>query len=173
MPYTAIDNLPPVHPGEILKDELEALNMSARKFAEHIHVPPNAVTAILNGGRGVSAQMALRLGPSVWHWAGLLDASTEHLRGKARAFRISGRTGADCWAAIMPRYWPAKSKHCLSPQHSGGKFRMRWRGLAKRSRFTARSPQESPISKPGCPAGRRWTSSRSRAIQTLARRVIV
>ncbi len=36
MPYTAIDNLPPVHPGEILKDELEALNMSARKFAEHI-----------------------------------------------------------------------------------------------------------------------------------------
>ncbi|MFZ1110394.1 MAG: HigA family addiction module antitoxin [Rhodomicrobium sp.] len=62
MRYTAIDNLPPVHPGEILKDELEALNMSARKFAEHIHVPPNAVTAILNGGRGVSAQMALRLG---------------------------------------------------------------------------------------------------------------
>jgi hypothetical protein len=40
MPYTAIDNLPPVHPGEILKDELEALNMSARKFAEHIRVPP-------------------------------------------------------------------------------------------------------------------------------------
>ncbi len=36
MPYTAIDNLPLVHPGEILKDELEALNMSARKFAEHI-----------------------------------------------------------------------------------------------------------------------------------------
>ena len=62
MPYTAIDNLPPVHPGEILKDELEALNMSARKFAGHIHAPPNAVTAILNGGRGVSAQMALRLG---------------------------------------------------------------------------------------------------------------
>ncbi len=62
MRYTAIDNLPPVHPGEILKDELEALNMSARKFAEHIRVPPNAVTAILNGDRGVSAQMALRLG---------------------------------------------------------------------------------------------------------------
>ncbi len=73
MPYTAIDNLPPVHPGEeILKDELEALNMSARKFAEHIRVPPNAVTAILNGARGVSAQMALRsgqafgTGPGYW-----------------------------------------------------------------------------------------------------------
>jgi len=58
----AVDNLPPVHPGEILNDELAALALSARKFAEHIRVPPNAVTAILNGERGVSAQMALRLG---------------------------------------------------------------------------------------------------------------
>ncbi|MBR9973800.1 HigA family addiction module antitoxin [Magnetospirillum sulfuroxidans] len=62
MTIPAIDNLPPVHPGEILKDELEALSMSARKFADHIRVPPNAVTAILNGQRGVTAQMALRLG---------------------------------------------------------------------------------------------------------------
>jgi plasmid maintenance system antidote protein VapI len=36
MSYPAVDNLPPVHPGEILRDELEALSMSARKFAEHI-----------------------------------------------------------------------------------------------------------------------------------------
>lgn len=62
MTYPAIDNLPPVHPGEILKDELEALTMSARRFATHIQVPPNAVTAILNGDRNISAKMALRLG---------------------------------------------------------------------------------------------------------------
>jgi len=62
MSYPAIDALPPVHPGEILRDELAALSMSARKFAHHIHVPPNAITAILNGDRGISAQMALRLG---------------------------------------------------------------------------------------------------------------
>lgn len=62
MSYLAIDKLPPVHPGEILRDELEALNLSARKFADHIGVPPNAVTGLLNGDRGVSAQMALRLG---------------------------------------------------------------------------------------------------------------
>jgi addiction module HigA family antidote len=36
--------------------------MSARKFAEHIGVPPNAVTGILNGERSVSALMAIRLG---------------------------------------------------------------------------------------------------------------
>lgn len=62
MSFPAIDKLPPVHPGEILRDELEALNLSARKFADHINVPPNAVTGLLNGDRGVSAQMALRLG---------------------------------------------------------------------------------------------------------------
>ncbi|WP_448205782.1 HigA family addiction module antitoxin [Azospirillum sp. sgz302134] len=62
MAYPAIDNLPPIHPGEILRDELEALGLSARKFAEHIRVPPNAVTEILNGERGITAAMALRLG---------------------------------------------------------------------------------------------------------------
>lgn len=62
MNYPAIDNLPPVHPGEILRDELGVLSMSAGKFAEHIRVPLNAVTGLLNGESGVSAQMALRLG---------------------------------------------------------------------------------------------------------------
>jgi addiction module HigA family antidote len=62
MAYPAADNLPPVHPGELLADELAAMGLSARKFASHIGVPPNAVTAILNGDRRVSAEMALRLG---------------------------------------------------------------------------------------------------------------
>ncbi|HET8997931.1 MAG TPA: HigA family addiction module antitoxin [Acetobacteraceae bacterium] len=57
-----IDRLPPIHPGIFLKDELEALGLSARKFAEHIHVPHNAVTGIMNGDRAISAQMAIRLG---------------------------------------------------------------------------------------------------------------
>lgn len=81
MTYPAIDNLPPVHPGELLKDELETLNMSARKFAEHIRVPPNAVTGILNGDRGVSAQMALRLGQAFGtgpgYWMRLQDTYEE------------------------------------------------------------------------------------------------
>jgi len=56
------DNLPPIHPGVFLREELEALGLSARKFAEHIHVPHNAITGIMNGARSVSAQMAIRLG---------------------------------------------------------------------------------------------------------------
>ena len=62
MPYRATDNLPPVHPGEILAEELDALGFSSRKFAAHIGVPPNAVTEIRNGERRISAEMALRIG---------------------------------------------------------------------------------------------------------------
>jgi addiction module HigA family antidote len=56
-----VDNLPPIHPGEFLRDDLEALGVSARKFAIHIHVPHNAVTEIMNGKRAITAQMAYRL----------------------------------------------------------------------------------------------------------------
>jgi addiction module HigA family antidote len=62
MAYQATDNLPAIHPGEILGDELEALGLSARKFAAHIGVPPNSVTDILNGDRKITAEMAMRLG---------------------------------------------------------------------------------------------------------------
>jgi addiction module HigA family antidote len=57
-----VDNLPPIHPGVFLREELETLTMSARKFAEHIGVPHNAATGIMNGNRSITAQMALRLG---------------------------------------------------------------------------------------------------------------
>ena len=45
-----IDNLPPIHPGSFLRDELATLDLSARKFADHIHVPHNAVTERLRTG---------------------------------------------------------------------------------------------------------------------------
>jgi antitoxin HigA-1 len=75
MTYPSVDNLPLVHPGAFLRDELDALGMSARKFAERIGVPSNAVTAILNGTRGISGGMALRLarvfGTSEHYWLNL------------------------------------------------------------------------------------------------------
>lgn len=51
----------PVHPGEVLRDELDALQMSAKAFAGTLNVPGNRITAILNGRRGVTADTALRL----------------------------------------------------------------------------------------------------------------
>jgi len=55
------NSMRPVHPGEILRDELDELGMSAKAFAEALDVPGNRITAILNGQRGVSADTALRL----------------------------------------------------------------------------------------------------------------
>ena len=51
----------PVHPGEVLREELETLEMSAKAFASAMDVPGNRITAILNGQRGVTADTALRL----------------------------------------------------------------------------------------------------------------
>jgi antitoxin HigA-1 len=62
MPFPADDGLPPIHPGEILGDDLEAMDLSAGQFAAHIGVPLNAVTEILRGERRVTAPMALRFG---------------------------------------------------------------------------------------------------------------
>jgi antitoxin HigA-1 len=77
MVHTATDGLPPIHPGEFLVDELAALGLSARRLAEHIGVPANAITGILNGDRGISAAMALRLGKAFGtteqYWLNLQD----------------------------------------------------------------------------------------------------
>ena len=62
----------PVHPGEILKEEMEELEMSARALAEAISVPSNRVSSIINGTRGITADTALRLSrylgtsPEMW-----------------------------------------------------------------------------------------------------------
>lgn len=51
----------PVHPGEILCDELAALEMSAKAFSAALDVPGNRITMILKGQRGITADTALRL----------------------------------------------------------------------------------------------------------------
>lgn len=52
----------PIHPGETLREDLDALGMSAAELARRIEVPENRVTEILNGRRAVTADTALRLG---------------------------------------------------------------------------------------------------------------
>ena len=52
----------PIHPGEILTDELEALEISAAELARIIGVPANRITQIMAGKRAITADTALRLG---------------------------------------------------------------------------------------------------------------
>ena len=62
----------PVHPGDILRDELDTIGLSANALSKALGVPVNRVTQILNGQRGVSADTALRLAryfgttPQLW-----------------------------------------------------------------------------------------------------------
>jgi addiction module HigA family antidote len=51
----------PIHPGEILKDELDELGISAAELARQMEVPANRIRQILSGRRAVTADTALRL----------------------------------------------------------------------------------------------------------------
>lgn len=52
----------PIHPGEILADELAELGLSAAALARLIEVPANRISQIIAGRRAISAETALRLG---------------------------------------------------------------------------------------------------------------
>jgi addiction module HigA family antidote len=68
----------PIHPGEILGDELEEIGLSAKRLADVIQVPPNRLYQILAGKRNITADTALRLsryfGMSADFWMNLQSA---------------------------------------------------------------------------------------------------
>ena len=51
----------PIHPGEILADELEAIGMSPEELDACLAVPFGTVSAILDQQRDIDAEFALRL----------------------------------------------------------------------------------------------------------------
>lgn len=51
----------PIHPGEILKDELEARGMSQRKFAAVIGVSYSVLNEVINGKRPIITEYALKI----------------------------------------------------------------------------------------------------------------
>jgi len=68
----------PIHPGEILADELLEIGLSDKKLADVIKVPPNRLYQVLAGKRNVTADTALRLaryfGTSADFWMNLQSA---------------------------------------------------------------------------------------------------
>ncbi|MDP2332477.1 MAG: HigA family addiction module antitoxin [Reyranella sp.] len=55
---------PPIHPGEILADELGELGITPTELSRQIGVPPNRISQIIQGKRAITGDTALRLG----HW---------------------------------------------------------------------------------------------------------
>ena len=53
---------PPIHPGEILREEfLEPMELSQYRLAKDISVPARRINEIVHGKRGITADTALRL----------------------------------------------------------------------------------------------------------------
>lgn len=60
---TAQRRLPPIHPGEILREDLmRPLGLSINRLARDLRVPVTRISDIANGRRGISGDTALRLG---------------------------------------------------------------------------------------------------------------
>ena len=57
----------PIHPGEILKDDLNEIGISAAELARQLRVPENRISEVIRGRRNITADTALRLG----RWFGM------------------------------------------------------------------------------------------------------
>ena len=70
--------LPPIHPGELLRDELEEVGTSLNELARALRVPMNRISALVNGKRSITADTAMRLaryfGTSPQYWLNLQSA---------------------------------------------------------------------------------------------------
>ncbi|MDE1494522.1 HigA family addiction module antidote protein [Xenorhabdus bovienii] len=68
----------PPHPGELIKETMEALNMSARALAQALDVAPSTVQRLISCQSHVSPEMAVRLsvviGSAAHVWLGMQNA---------------------------------------------------------------------------------------------------
>lgn len=72
------NGLPPIHPGEFLREALDGLGLTQAAFATAIGVSPMRVSHVLKGTRPVTAELALRFGrafgQSPQYWLNLQTA---------------------------------------------------------------------------------------------------
>ena len=52
----------PIHPGEILGDELKEISINGAECSRILRVPENRIPAIIRGDRNITPDTALRLG---------------------------------------------------------------------------------------------------------------
>jgi addiction module HigA family antidote len=90
----------PVHPGRVLRRELETRRLSANALAIALRTPSGRITDILNGKRGVSPEIAMRLaryfGNSARLW---LNLQTAYELGVAEA-ELGERIAAEVAPAV-------------------------------------------------------------------------
>ena len=89
----------PSHPGEVLSEDLRALEMSAAALARQLQVPANRITAILTGQRSITGDTALRLA---------------HLLGTSPSFSSTFRA---CMNSASPNRKPASPSNPSPPSN--------------------------------------------------------
>lgn len=86
----------PIHPGEILAEELAEIGMTAVELARRIDVADNRIYQIIHGKRNLTADTALRLGKffntSAEYWLNLqklyeLDVARQAVSGTLDAIQ--------------------------------------------------------------------------------------
>ena len=99
----------PIHPGEILADELQELSMSAAELSRILHVPTNRITQILKGQRAVTADTALRLS----QWIGTSPEFWLNLQKSYELRLAEQEVGEKIRESIMPM--PHKDRPSIHP----------------------------------------------------------
>ncbi len=87
----------PIHPGEILADELAELGVTPTELARQIKVPANRLSQIINGKRAITGDTALRLG----HWFGMNPQFWLNLQGAYELANARASVAAE--VASLPR----------------------------------------------------------------------
>jgi antitoxin HigA-1 len=86
------NGLPPIHPGEFLREALAELGLSQAQFARAIGVAPMRISHLVNGMRPVSAELALlfgrAFGQSPQYWLNLQAAYDLKIAAKSMGPRL-------------------------------------------------------------------------------------
>lgn len=90
------NGMPPIHPGEFVREILEEIGISQAAFARAVGVSPMRISHVVRGTRPVTADLALRFGrafgQSAQYWVNLQNAydlkiAERELKGSLRKVR--------------------------------------------------------------------------------------
>src|SRR3989337_870352 len=106
------NGLPPIHPGEFLKEALEELGTSQAEFARAIGISPMRISHVVNGTRPVTAELALlfgrAFGQTPQYWLNLqsdydLKTAQQEIGSRLRAVRPLAHAGGPCRCRLRRR----------------------------------------------------------------------
>ena len=102
-----LKRLKPIHPGEILKEDLlDPMGISEYRLARDIGVPPRRINEIVHGTRSITADTALRLGAyfkmSAEFWMNLQNGYDLRIQERSAPF-----------SSLNRHFW---SEHSLSKE---------------------------------------------------------